>query len=305
MAHTRPITDDFWYDEDPGDEGPFPGYHQIEPPAQTAPGGVFGRIAGAVFGEDVGRRVEQVEDVIFGTREDQLPLTEPTGETRTYLDPEEGVFQQDPNDLTELPDFEVIASEQEDLPGQNLPGASRGWDPYWGFVDDAWDYATWWWGQNDRNASRLQPAPELETVETGETMEDVATVPTPGGYYPEPGEVPAACAPGARRFSASKARSILLKRAAYAIGQCNLKYSSFKWLVVHTGIANAIRTLALSEREVNFLLLNPVKRRGRGISPANIRTVNRTMRKLESLNARLNCACGTKKSYRRKRKSCR
>jgi len=292
MAHTRPITNDFWYDEAPGDEGPFPGYHEVDAPDPGQASGVF---------DWIGDLIEDPIGTIIGTSEDYLPLTGIFGEVIRYLNPEEGVVDIDAPE--ELDEFVVLASEQAEMPGQDLPGAARGWDPWWGWLDDAWDILDWW--NRQPTGHTLDPAPtlEIEPTQTPIAMEDVAIAPTPGVYTA--GETPASCLPGATRFSAAKARSVLLKRAAYAIGQCSLKYSSFKWLVVHTGLANVQRTLNLSERQINFLLLNPVRRRGRGITAANIRTVNRTMSKLESLNRRLNCACGTKRTYKRKKTSCR
>jgi len=302
MAHTKPISSDWWYDEEPGDEGPFPGHHELpqtyEPQVQQAPGGIF------EFIEVAKDFLEDPIGTIIGTVEDYLPTTGVAGEIIEYLNPEEGIVEI--NAPEELEEFVVIASEQED-PVLRESG-TRGWDWQWGWLDDAYDVAKYVW---DRSITPIgpDPAPTLNPITeppptTGQDM-PAAEMPTVGENGGDLSTAPAYCQPGAARPSISKSRSALLKRAAWAIGQCNLKYSSFKWLVVHTGIANTIRTLALSERQINFLLLNPVRRRGRGISAANIRTVNRTMSKLESLNRRLNCACGTKRTYKRKKTSCR
>jgi len=296
MAHTRPITNDFWYDEEPGDEGPFPGYHTREPPPREAAEGLFDWV-------DWGKRfIENPVETLLGTfNDDYLPLVDAAGQIITYLNPEEGIVELDTDE--ELEEFVVIASEQSDPPVLEESG-TRGWDWRYGWLDDAYDVGKYIW---DRawQPQGPDPPPALDTeTSTGQTMPE-QEMPTVGEENGELTTQPGFCAPGASRFSASKARSVLLKRAAWAIGQCNLKYSSFKWLVTHTGLSNTMRTLRLTERQVNFLLLNPVRRRGRGITAANIRTVNRTMGKLESLNRRLNCACGTKKSYRKKKASCR
>jgi len=302
MAHTKPITSDWWYDEAPGDEGPFPGYHTTtrDPPAEIEPEGVFDWIKwGAEF-------IRDPVGVLLGTQEDWLPLVGAAGEIIEYLTPDPGVTSStipppEEGGIPELEEYTVYGNEEPPVLEES---GTRGWDWQWGWLDDAYDVGRYIWNRAWEPAGPEPPPTletETETTPNTSTME-TSTVPTTG--YPEIGDVPAACAPGGRRFSPARARSILLKRGAYAIGQCSLKYSSFKWLVVHTGLGNAMRTLALSEREVNFLLLNPVKRRGRGITAANIRTVNRTMSKLDSLTRRLNCACGTKKTYKRK-KTCR
>lgn len=277
MAHTKPITGDWWYDEEPGDEGPFPGGHRTSR-TQTEALGMF--------------------DFVSDIFDDFLPIFDVVGDVISYLDPEEGVV--DINAPEELEEFEVIAADQPDLVIETQPNEGSWLDPWldifttsgWDFVTDVWDYLDFISPGEDSP----YPRPELDPM-------PVSEVPTPGESAAL-GTMPRHCAPGAARFSVAKARSSLLKRAAYALGQCSLKYSSFKWLVVHTGLSNAMRTFQLTERQINFLLLNPIRRRGRGITASNIRTVNRTMSKLESLNRRLNCACGPKRTYKRK-KTCR
>jgi len=298
MAHGDDLTYAEWRDDDETslgyDDWKISHTAIVGPLQETAPEGVFDWVVENVVEPFIADPI----GFIVGTAEDYLPIVGASGDVIRYLDPEEGIVDIDAAE--ELEEFVVIAADQPDAPELEESG-TRGWDWAWGYADDAYDFAKWLWS---RPAPQVNP-PTLDTnTETQQTMEDTATVPVPGTGTYEPGETPAHCQPGGPRFSASKARSILLKRGAYAIGQCSLKYSSFKWLVVHTGIANTIRTLQLTERQINFLLLNPVRRRGRGITAANIRTVNRTMGKLESLNRRLNCATGYKRTYKRK-KSCR
>ena len=289
MAHRIQIPGYYsgkeWWDPALGEDFPDPGHDlQLKEPIQEeqiAPGGVFDFVDDWI--SDWGAIVDPVFDIA-------ADLFQP--------DPEEGVVEIDAPE--ELEEFEVIAADQPEPDFGDQSQQGNWLDPWFDLLTETpWNVVTTLFENVDVFARDITPI-ELPEVEP---MPPVAEMPTPvtGGGN---GAMPGFCAPGAARPSASRARTALLRQAAWRLGQCRMKYSSFKWFVKHAGIQQTQAILGLTPQQIAFLLMNAPRRRGGGITPAQIRNVNKTMRKLDSLTRKLNCACGSKRTYKRKKKVC-
>jgi len=237
---------------------------------------------------------------VFLPSGDDINLFDEFGNVINYLHPPQGtappattIPEGNEAGIPELPEFEVVEDAPPDWGDQARQ--SEWWEPGWDLLTTIpWDVV----GQvrdNYFQESTTEPPPPLET-QPGETVQATAPTVFTAGTPPE------YCGQnGTGRITKAKIRSGLLKKAAYSLGQCNMKYSSFRWFVVNTGVPNTIRVLGLTDREIAFLLLNPIKRRGRGLTAAQVRAYNRTGTKARSILSKMDCGCGPKRTYKRKK----
>ncbi len=186
------------------------------------------------------------------------------------------------------------AGEIKYPPEETAPMAHEWWH-FWGSEQDGvggdtcawWDPFCWNW---DRLIDNV-----VDTGEPGDAAPPVIGEGWVSGAIPGCVGVgpPSHCGTnGTRGPTTSQIRSKILQRAGHRFGLCRIKYSQVKALVKFAGPSYAARFLCLTEADILFLLINPVKRRGRGISYAQINNVKKTMRKFKSMQkAMKSCKC--------------
>jgi len=107
--------------------------------------------------------------------------------------------------------------------------------------------------------------------------------------------------PERHQLTASQIRAFLLREAGRAIGKSRIDYGTFKRLVRDLGVEMTRERLNLDETSMMFLLATPPKRRGRGITAAQLRNVRRTLGKLKTVNSYIKDACSGVAPVRRSR----
>lgn len=107
--------------------------------------------------------------------------------------------------------------------------------------------------------------------------------------------------PGDDELTTAQIRSFLLREAGKEIGKKRISYREFRSLVRDLGVVRAQDVLNLDETSMMFLLTSAPKRRGRGISAAQIRNVRKTARKFKSMQSALSDICPPGRRYRRKK----